>query len=113
RNRALGLFTAVSAGGAGLGLLLGGALTDLVDWRWTLFINVPIGLAVLATVRRYVAETPRRPGRFDFVGAITATGAATAVGWTVIKAQDFGWASWETIGGFALAAVLLVVLVVT
>lgn len=113
RNRALSQFTAVSAGGAGLGLLLGGALTDLVDWRWTLFINVPIGIAVLATVRRHVAETPRRPGRFDFVGAITATGAATAVVWTVIKAQDFGWASWQTIGGFALAAVLLVALVIT
>src|SRR4051794_27719466 len=76
RNRALALFAAVSSGGGTLGLLLGGVVTDLGSWRWTLFINVPIGLAVLATVRRFVDETPRRPGRFDVVGAVTATGAA-------------------------------------
>jgi EmrB/QacA subfamily drug resistance transporter len=110
RNRALSQFTAVSAGGAGLGLLLGGALTDLASWRWTLFINIPIGLAVLATVRRYVAETPRRPGKFDFIGAVTATGGAAMVVWTVIKAKDYGWGSAHTIGGFLLAAFLLTIL---
>ncbi|HZP16181.1 MAG TPA: MFS transporter [Nocardioides sp.] len=110
RNRALSQFTAVSAGGAGLGLLLGGALTDLASWRWTLFINIPIGLAVLATVRRYVTETPRRPGKFDFIGALTATGGAATIVWTVIKAQDYGWASAHTIGGFVLAALLLTIL---
>jgi EmrB/QacA subfamily drug resistance transporter len=113
RNRALSQFTAVSAGGAGLGLLLGGALTDLLDWRWTLFINIPIGLAVLATVRRHVAETPRRPGKFDFVGAITATGGAATIVWTVIKTEDYGWGSAQTIGGFVLAAFLLTILVFT
>ncbi|MFT4263517.1 MAG: MFS transporter [Nocardioides sp.] len=113
RNRALSQFTAVSAGGAGLGLLLGGLLTDVASWRWTLFINVPIGLLVLATVRRGVSETPRRPGRFDFVGAVSATGAAAMVVWTVIKAEDFGWGSWQTIGGFAVAAALIVLLGVT
>jgi MFS family permease len=75
RNRALALFAAVSSGGATLGLLLGGVLTDLGSWRWTLFINVPIGAVVLATVHRHVVETDRRPGRFDVVGAIAATGA--------------------------------------
>ncbi|KAA1422072.1 MFS transporter [Nocardioides humilatus] len=110
RNRALALFTAVSSGGAALGMLLGGVLTDLLSWRWTLFINVPIGLAVLLTVRQYVADTPRRPGRFDFVGAASATGAAVALVWTLIKAPEHGWASAPTIVGFALAAVLLVTL---
>ena len=71
RLRALALFGAVSSGGMSLGLLLGGCVTDLGSWRWTLFINVPIGLAVLALTRRFVDETPRRPGRFDFVGAVT------------------------------------------
>jgi len=113
RNRALALFTAVSSGGAALGMLLGGVLTDALSWRWTLFINVPIGLAVLLTVRRHVADTPRRPGRFDVVGAVTATGAAVAVVWTLIKAPEHGWSSAATVLGFALAGVLVAVLVLT
>ena len=63
-----------------IGLLLGGAVTDLGSWRWMLFINVPIGLAVLSLTRRYLDETPRRPGRFDVVGAVTATGGAVVAG---------------------------------
>ncbi|MBM7518771.1 MFS transporter [Nocardioides nitrophenolicus] len=113
RNRALAAFTAVSSGGAALGMLLGGVLTDLLNWRWTLFINVPIGLAVLLTVRRHVVDTPRRPGRFDVVGAITSTGAAATLVWTLIKAPEHGWLSAPTLIGLALAALLAVVLVVT
>ena len=113
RNRALALFTAVSSGGAALGMLLGGVLTDLLSWRWTLFINVPIGIAVLLTVRQYVADTPRRPGRFDFVGAATATGAAVALVWTLIKAPEHGWTSAATVVGLAVAVLLAVVLLVT
>ena len=113
RNRALALFAAVSSGGATLGLLLGGVVTDLGSWRWTLFINVPIGLAVLATVRQYVVETPRRRGRFDIVGAIAATGAAVSVVWALIGAPEHGWDSLRTIGGFVLGAALLGLLVVT
>jgi EmrB/QacA subfamily drug resistance transporter len=112
RNRALALFTAVSSGGAALGMLLGGVLTDLLSWRWTLFINVPIGLAVLLVVRRYVVDTPRRPGRFDVIGAVTATGAAVSLVWTLIKAPEHGWASLPTIGGFVAAALLLAGLLV-
>lgn len=113
RNRALALFTAVSSGGGALGLVLGGMLTDLISWRWTLFINVPIGIAVLATVRRYVAETPRRPGRFDIVGAITATGGAVSIVWALVGAPDQGWGSVRTIGGLVLGALLLIALAVT
>jgi MFS family permease len=57
RNRALALFGAVSSAGASIGLLLGGVVTDLGSWRWTLFINVPIGIAVLVAARRFVTET--------------------------------------------------------
>ncbi|MBU2695835.1 MFS transporter [Pimelobacter sp. 30-1] len=113
RNRALALFTAVSSGGAALGMLLGGVLTDLLSWRWTLFINVPIGIAVLLTVRRHVVDTPRRPGRFDVVGAVTSTGAAATLVWTLIKAPEHGWLSAHTIVGLALAVALAVALVVT
>ena len=62
RNRALALFGAVTSGGLSIGLILGGIVTDLGSWRWTLFINVPIGLALLALTRRYLSETPGAPG---------------------------------------------------
>ena len=84
-----------------LGLLLGGAVTDLGSWRWTLFINVPIGLAVLALTRRLLDETPRRPGRFDVVGALTATLGAVSIVWALIGAPEHGWASARTVGGLA------------
>ena len=61
RNRALALFGAVSSAGASIGLLLGGVVTDLGSWRWTLFINVPIGLAVLLLARRFVDRDPAAP----------------------------------------------------
>jgi EmrB/QacA subfamily drug resistance transporter len=110
RNRGLALFTAVSSGGGTIGLLLGGIVTDLGSWRWTMFINVPIGVVVLLTARRFVDETPRRPGRFDVVGAVSATGAAVAIVWSLIGAPDHGWTSARTLGGLALGAVLLAVL---
>jgi MFS family permease len=62
RNKALGIFTAVSAGGGSLGLILGGALTSWVSWRWVMFINVPIGIAIIFFAPRYVPE-PWTPGR--------------------------------------------------
>ncbi|GAA3532008.1 MFS transporter [Aeromicrobium panaciterrae] len=113
RNRALALFTAVSSAGGSLGLILGGVLTDLGSWRWTLVINVPIGIAVLAFARRYVVETDRRPGRFDVVGAATATLGSVALAYAFINAPDHGWDSIGTIGGFVLAAALLALFIRT
>jgi EmrB/QacA subfamily drug resistance transporter len=110
RNRAFALFGAVSSGGASIGLLLGGLLTDVGSWRWTLFINVPLGLAVLVLAPRFVAETVRRPGRFDFVGALTATFGAVSLVWALIGTPEHGWTSARTIGGFALGLALLAIL---
>jgi EmrB/QacA subfamily drug resistance transporter len=107
RNRALALFSAVSSAGGSLGLLLGGALTGYASWRWSLFINVPIGLLVLTLVPRFVVETARRPGRFDVPGALTATAGSSALVFGFIHAPDHGWSSAGTIGAFAAAAVLL------
>lgn len=110
RSRAFALFAAVSSGGASLGLLLGGVVTDLGSWRWTMFINVPIGLAVLVLVGMVVSETPRRPGRFDVVGATSATLGSVALVWSLIGAPEHGWGSARTIGGFVVGAALLAVL---
>ncbi len=110
RNGAFALFGAVSSGGASIGLLLGGLLTDVGSWRWTLFINVPIGIAVLALAPRYVDETSRRPGRFDVVGALTATFGAVSLVWALIGTPEHGWTSARTLGGFAIGLALLALL---
>lgn len=110
RNRALALFGAVSSGGASIGLILGGLLTDVGSWRWTLFINVPIGLAVIALAPRFVTETPRRTGRFDVVGALAATGGAVALVWTLIGTPEHGWLSARTVVGFVVGIGLLALL---
>ncbi|NMO04606.1 MFS transporter [Gordonia sp. TBRC 11910] len=113
RNRALALFTAVSSAGASIGLIAGGLLTDLGSWRLTLLINVPIGLAVLAFTSRFLDETPRRTGRFDVVGAVTATAAAVSAVYALVTAPEHGWASATTIGLLIASAVLLAVFVAT
>ena len=113
RNRGLALFTAVSSAGASIGLLLGGALTDFVSWHWTLFVNVPIGAVVLVLARRFVTETPRVRGRFDVVGAITATLGSVAVVNGFISAPDHGWTSPLTLGSFAVGFALLALFVRT
>ncbi|WP_426245760.1 MFS transporter [Nocardioides sp. LHG3406-4] len=113
RNRALALFGAVSSGGMSIGLLLGGFLTDVGSWRWTLIINVPIGLAVLVLTRRFLDETARRPGRFDLVGAASATLGAVAIVWSLIGAPEHGWGSAHTVVGLAVGVASLAVLAVT
>lgn len=78
RNRALGVYSAMSAAGAAIGLILGGALTEM-SWRWTFFINVPIGLVVMLLAPRCLDESQRQSGRFDLPGAVTATAGLAAV----------------------------------
>ncbi|MFI6359705.1 MFS transporter [Streptomyces sp. NPDC050743] len=107
RNRALALFAAVGIGGSTLGLLLGGVVSEVGSWRWTLFITVPIGIAVLALAPRFVAETPRNPGRFDLIGALCATGAAVAIVWALTGAPEHGWTSAQTIGSLTAGVALL------
>lgn len=73
RNRALGLFTAVSSGGGSVGLLLGGLLTSWASWRWSFLINVPIGVAALVLGLRLLPNTDRRREPFDVPGALAAS----------------------------------------
>ena len=107
RTRALGIFTAVVMGGASLGLVLGGMITEWVSWRWVLFINVPIGLAVIAAAPRFLPETARQPGRFDVAGALTSTAGMSALVYAFIRAASHGWSDSLTIAAFAAAGTLL------
>jgi EmrB/QacA subfamily drug resistance transporter len=111
RNRALGVFTAVSAGGGSLGLVLGGALTSWVSWRWVLFINVPIGVAVLILAPRYVPEPPRNGGRLDVAGASLVTAGLGAVIYSFIRLAEHGSGA-VTAASLLAGAALIVAFVV-
>ncbi|KQX56182.1 MULTISPECIES: MFS transporter [unclassified Streptomyces] len=108
RNRAFGVFAAVSAGGGAVGLLAGGMLTEWLDWRWVFFVNVPIGLLIAFLAPRYIAESQRHPGRFDLVGAATSTLGMAALVYGFIRASESGWKDGLTIGSFIAAVLLLV-----
>src|SRR6202789_3667593 len=73
RNRAMGVYAAMSVAGGAVGLIAGGLLTQYVSWRWVLFVNVPIGLAVALAAPRVLGESKRIRGKFDLPGAITGT----------------------------------------
>jgi EmrB/QacA subfamily drug resistance transporter len=80
RNRAMGVYSAMSVAGGGIGLIAGGLLTTYASWRWVMFVNVPIALVVAGLAARVLPETDRRTGRFDIPGALTGTlGVASLV----------------------------------
>lgn len=107
RVRAIGLFTTVSAAGGAIGLVAGGALTQLVSWRWVMFVNVPIGIAVLLVGRMVLQETPRRRGQFDVTGALTSTLGMGGIVFGLVEAGNRGWSSPVTVGSLAVGALLL------
>jgi EmrB/QacA subfamily drug resistance transporter len=113
RTRAIGLYTAVSIGGSAFGLIAGGMLTQWATWRWVLFVNVPIGIVVVALARLALPETPRNPGRFDLAGALTSTLGMVGLVYGFVHAAEAGWAQPETIGSFAVGLVLLAAFIVT
>src|SRR5262249_18930601 len=80
RNRAMGVYAAMSVAGGAVGLITGGLLTTYASWRWVLFVNVPIGLAAALAGARVLRESPRQRGRFDLPGAITGTGGVAPPG---------------------------------
>lgn len=111
RNRAFGVFSAVSAGGGAIGLIAGGMLTDWLNWRWVLFVNVPIGLVIAALAPRYIRESQRHSGSFDLAGAFTSTGGMAALVYGFIRAANDGWRDGGTLASFGAAVVLLLAFV--
>ncbi|MEU0085316.1 MFS transporter [Streptomyces sp. NPDC006274] len=107
RNRAFGVFAAVSAGGGAIGLLAGGMLVEWLDWRWVFFVNVPIGLLIAVAAPRWIKESERRPGRFDVTGALFSTLGMVALVYGFIRAAQEGWRDTYTLASFGAALVLL------
>ncbi|MGH9300103.1 MAG: MFS transporter, partial [Acidimicrobiales bacterium] len=108
RNRAMGVYAAMSGAGAGIGLLLGGILTDLVSWRWILFVNVPIGIIVALVAPRVLREGTRTRKPLDVPGALTATAGMVSLVYGLTSASTHSWSSAGTVGPLALAAGLLI-----
>jgi EmrB/QacA subfamily drug resistance transporter len=115
RNRAMGVYSGMSAAGGAVGLLAGGLLVTYVSWRWVLFVNVPIGIgAALAAlvVLPGTAGRIRVPGRFDLAGAITGTGgvAALVYGLSQAATSPDGTSHWGDAGVLATLTASVVLL---
>jgi EmrB/QacA subfamily drug resistance transporter len=108
RARAFAVYGGIAGGGAAIGLILGGALTQYASWRWTLLINVPIAIAAAFAAWRVVTESrsPVRHG-YDIPGAITVTGGLLALVYAFTKAGSDGWGSSTTVIFFTLAVAFL------
>jgi len=109
RNRALGVWGAVAAGGAAAGLLLGGVLTSALGWEWNFFVNVPVGALAVAFVPALLSESRDRTApRLDLVGAATVTGGLGLLVYGLDVATDAGFASPRALGVLGLALALIV-----
>ncbi len=114
RTKAMGVWSAIAAGGGAVGLLLGGILTDLFSWPWIFFVNLPVGIAAFLLSLRYVPESKDEESHsaFDLAGAVTVTAGLIALVYGLVKAEQKGWVSLHTAGFGALALALLTAFVV-
>jgi EmrB/QacA subfamily drug resistance transporter len=113
RNRALGIWGAVAGAGGAAGVLLGGVLTSGLNWRWVLFVNVPIALVAAGLAPRVLVESQRDEAgnSFDIAGAVTVTAGLALLVYAVVDAVNVGWGATRTIVCLAAAVLLLVTFV--
>ena len=114
RARALAVWAAIAVGGSAVGLVLGGALTQSLSWRWIFFVNVPVGVFAFLAALRWVPESKDEHAHkgYDLGGAVTVTGGLMALVYAIVKAETAGWGSATTIGFFVVAFALLAAFVV-
>jgi EmrB/QacA subfamily drug resistance transporter len=109
RAKAMGVFGFVASGGGSIGVLLGGILTDVLDWHWIFLVNLPIGIAVFALTLVLIpavrGEAPS--GRLDVAGAVTITASLMLAVYAIVNGNEQGWTSARTLGVLAAAGVLL------
>ena len=112
RARAFGVYGAVAGGGAAIGLVLGGLLTQYASWRWTLLINTPIAIVTALAASRYVRESKSEgERRYDLPGAFSATAGLLLLVYGFTRAGSSGWGSVPTVAMLAVGALLLVTFV--
>jgi EmrB/QacA subfamily drug resistance transporter len=109
RAKAMGVFGFVAAGGGSIGVLLGGILTDALDWHWIFLVNVPIGVAVFALTLALIpsARGQAWAGRIDVAGAVSVTAALMLAVYAIVNGNEQGWTSARTLGVLAASAALM------
>ncbi|GLW47504.1 MFS transporter [Streptomyces sp. NBRC 14336] len=108
RNKALGVWAAIGGSGAAAGVLVGGALTDGPGWQWVFYVNVPVGLLVMAALPAFVTARALQPARLDVPGALLVTGGTGALIYGLVEAGEAGWADSATLLPLAGAVVAYV-----
>ena len=113
RAKAMGVFGFVAAGGGSIGVVLGGVLTDFLNWHWIFLVNVPIGALVVFLSLRLLPGTPGTAAgeRIDLGGAATITGALMLAIYAIVNGNQEGWTSAQTLGLLGASAVLLAVFI--
>jgi len=114
RAKAFGVWSAVAAGGGAAGALFGGLLTQYLSWRWILFVNVPIGIALFAVARLRLHESRAEGGRrrLDLAGAVTVTGSLFLLVYAISHTDVVPWTATSTLVVLGAAALLFVVFLV-
>ena len=109
RGRAIGIWAGVSALALAIGPLVGGILSERVNWNWIFFINVPIGILAIVAAYMFISESrdTSREQRPDIPGLITSTLGLFALTYALIEANNYGWTSTRILASFALAALSL------
>ncbi|MBD0348904.1 MAG: MFS transporter, partial [Thermoleophilia bacterium] len=109
RAKAMGVIGFVAAGGGSIGVLLGGVLTDVLDWHWIFLVNLPVGGLVFALCLVLLpgSRSPSTNARLDVAGAVTVTAALMLAVYAIVNGNETGWASGRTLGLLSAAVVLL------
>jgi EmrB/QacA subfamily drug resistance transporter len=107
--KAMGVISFIAAGGGAIGVVLGGLLTDVLDWHWIFLVNIPIGFAVFASSLRLLpaGRGQATDRRLDIAGAVTVTVALMIAVYAIVNGNETGWTAAQTLGPLALAVVLL------
>jgi EmrB/QacA subfamily drug resistance transporter len=111
RARAMGIFGFVASGGGSLGVLLGGILTDALDWHWIFLVNVPVGVVVVILTLVVISGAPVTAveRRLDVAGALTVTASLMTAVYAIVEGNEVGWLTLRTLGLLAVSATLLAI----
>jgi EmrB/QacA subfamily drug resistance transporter len=107
RGMIVGVYGGLAGLAVALGPIVGGAITEAIDWHWIFWINVPIGLAAVLLGRQLLPESYGAPERLDLGGVSLVTAGVVALVWALTRANDVGWASAEIVGSLAVGCLLL------
>jgi EmrB/QacA subfamily drug resistance transporter len=114
RNVALSVWGAVASGGAAVGVLAGGVITQYLTWRWNFFVNIPVGIFVVVTALRILDQHKTDPGHntLDVAGAVSVTGGLMVLVYGLVKAPTYGWTDHKTLIFFGISLFLLVFFII-